>query len=194
MARPTAPGPQIGGNESFVQIEMKENKASSHLLSLPLSSFNPSIFPPSTFLLLSLFALSIFTTCVCLRNILLFCTFEFLYLFTFFCSCLLLSHHALLPLHLLLSLSCSLARSASSPKSIHPPSFSASVFIVFPRHSRVTFCPYLTPSNSLFTFTHVLICSLLLLVLRDVYACVCVYLRSDGSGGVLRVACVVWIN
>lgn len=82
MARPTAPGPQIGGNESFVQIEMEENKASSHLLhSLCLHSITA---PLSLCLSASLFICSLHLfdkVCLSLSHPpSLSCTFEFLYL------------------------------------------------------------------------------------------------------------------
>lgn len=69
-----------------------------------------------------------------------------------------------------------------NPKSISPssavsPFFSPlfHCFIVFLRHSRVSFCPYLTPSSRLFTFTHTLNCSLSppsLLSLQEMHLCV----------------------
>lgn len=149
-----------------------------------LSVFIQSQFPPpSVFLLLALFTLRIFSTrCVSLCHILL-C---FLALLSFcihplsFSIHLLLSHHALLPLHLFLLLSCSLLSLPLHQNRFIPP-LSLPQFCSFPRHSRVTFCPYLTPSNSLFTFTHVLICSLLPPFFSR---CVCLCLCAYGSGGV----------
>lgn len=57
MVQPTAPYPpsaQIGGNDSFVQIEIEENKASSHLPLLSVFIHSVFLSLPVHFLLCSL--------------------------------------------------------------------------------------------------------------------------------------------